>query len=565
MCLLCTSQEAQSRSALAVAQEAFSLMYADAVAAQQHRGAGKAGKAATQPGYAAQLLRLLIKTTAAKWNAADAAAAAAAAQGAGEGDAENRASFEQLPSQPPAPRAPDPGRHAELAARFSAAERQLLHGCGSPLLAARTPPTPPMISSFAGAPPGRRSELAWFACRAWDAALGAAVAPAWGHAAALFSSAATFLDAVDVDEKEEAARRGDYAPPPPPDAMPHEAGGGGSGGRLAAGGGDDARARRSPLPSPPPRPPPLPALPSRCVAWLLCAAAALEGDGTAAGGTGAPIDEVDRLEAASAALRRSEAASTDASPFESSGGGCAAAGLHPSSSRVHVYRSLLSLTVAVRGRDCDRALHILRAAEAGAPPTAPPLTLDCALKMALVCGGPAAPPPAALRSIEMTLRCAAAAAAAAAAGGGGSNGPSGDDYRHVARFTRKLIRLLEASWPQLAAGAAGGGMATAGADGREAKLLRAFREGAELMRAASPPGAWPPDEAVWLPTAAWNRGAALSRAGRGVDAVHPLLAVARLAAEAAHRHAPPAAEAMLRVMREHLAALGRRFAADNGW
>jgi hypothetical protein len=60
--------ESQSKNALRCAQEAYTLLYRDVATP----GSVGAAKAASCPGYYAQLLRHLVKVTTAKWDAADA-------------------------------------------------------------------------------------------------------------------------------------------------------------------------------------------------------------------------------------------------------------------------------------------------------------------------------------------------------------------------------------------------------------------------------------------------------------------------------------------------------------
>lgn len=216
---------------------------------------------------------------------------------------------------------------------------------------------------------------------------------------------------------------------------------------------------------------PAPSSPSRQLAWLLSAAAQLEVHATTHG-------EGDLAEAQHA-IARCAAASSGA----------------PVNASTAVFVLLISFTAKARAGDDEACLELLRGAE-----SLPGLAAETILKLAkLACSD--ASPAVALRAYELCLRVMQRSA--------------GVNYADLAHVLRKTLSLAE----QAGGGAAG----AAGADSREARMLRMYREASALL-AGVPPGLYPPEEAHWLMTSAWNRGALLVKLGRA-EAAEPLLKV----------------------------------------
>ena len=303
----------------------------------------------------------------------------------------------------------DPARSAELASQLGVACQQL-QALGVP--------------AFAGDDPATAArELQWFATNAWNAGLAASVELAhdWASAARLFAAAGTFMDAADVPPYSSTGAAG----------VMHEA-----------------------------------AAPSRRLAWLLAAGAALEVHSAMVDEDGAFI-----LGEAQHALAR-----------------CAAAADAAGSTQTDVFFLLLQFTASRRGEDEAGSLAILRKAE-----SMPALTADTALKLARLASMAAVASDngqvLAFRAYELCLRVMQRA--------------PGGSLKDISYVLRKLVTLAEQ-------GANDGGL---GADNRDVRLLRAFRDASAVL-AAAPAGAYPSEEAVWLVTTAWNRGALLAKLGR---------------------------------------------------
>ncbi len=355
--------------------------------------------------------RHLVKVTGAKWDAADAAAAAAGG-------------------------AQDPARAEELAQQLTVAVTQLAQ-LG--------------VARFGGADPAAASrELAWFAAVAWNAGLSASAEPQhdWPSAAALFTAAGAFLDAVPAADESAGA------------------------GSVGA--------------------------PTRQLAWLLAAGASLEAHA-------APGAADSLLADAQHALARCAAAAAALLPP-------AGAAEAASRARTDTYVSLLAFTAAVRACDESLCLDLLRTAEA-----TPGLTPDTALKLARIASpgggdGGGGNSRVALRAYELCLRV--------------MQRTPGAPVKDAALVLRKVLTLAEQ-----AEGGGGGG-----ADSRDARVLRGYREAAALLGGTAP-GAYPSEEAHWLVTAAWNRGALLAKLGRA-DAAEPLLKCALELLKHGVKHAP---------------------------
>jgi hypothetical protein len=124
----------------------------------------------------------------------------------------------------------------------------------------------------------------------------------------------------------------------------------------------------------------------------------------------------------------------------------------------------------------------------------PGLSADAALKLARLAATAAAGseggPLVAFRAYELCLRVM-------------QRSPSAS-LKDISYVLRKVVTLAEQ------AGAGGG-------DNRDARLLRAFRDATAVL-AGAPAGAYPSEEAVWLVTTAWNRGALLAKLGRPENA-----------------------------------------------
>lgn len=153
--------------------------------------------------------------------------------------------------------------------------------------------------------------------------------------------------------------------------------------------------------------------------------------------------------------------------------------------RAQVFMLLTSFNVKARLGDAAGCLDMLRTAEA-----MPGLTADTALKLAKIAAEDAGLA-VALRAYELCLRVMQRSQ--------GQTTPNYADMAHVLRCT--LTYAEQAS----------GG--SNGADSRDARLLRGFREASALI-ASVPAGGYPPEEAEWLMTQAWNRGAMLIKVGR---------------------------------------------------
>jgi hypothetical protein len=225
--------------------------------------------------------------------------------------------------------------------------------------------------------------------------------------------------------------------------------------------------------------------PSRQLAWLLAAGASLEVHAAAAAGE----DAAALLAEAQHALARCAAAGEAAASAPRADGASLA--------RTGVYFTLLSFTARARAGDDSGCLDLLRSAEA-----MPGLSPDTALKLARLAsapGGSGAAPSAlvALRAYELCLRV--------------MQRTPGVAHKELAHVLRKTLTLAEHAGATTTAATAAA--SATGADSREARLLRGYREAAALL-AGVPPGAYPPEEAHWLVTSAWNRGALLAKLGR---------------------------------------------------
>ena len=302
----------------------------------------------------------------------------------------------------------DPARSAELASQMGVACQQL-KALGVPAFAGNDHAT-------------AARELLWFATNAWNAGLAASVELAhdWASAARLFAAAGTFLDAADLPPYTSSGATG----------VAHEA-----------------------------------AAPSRRLAWLLAAGAALELHSAMLDGDGAFI-----LGEAQHALAR-----------------CAAAADAAASTQTHVLFLLLCFTASTRAGDKAGSLAILRKAE-----SMPAFTADTALKLARLASMAAAASDGwavAFRAYELCLRVMQRA--------------PGSSLKDMSYVLRKLVTLSEQC-------ASDGGL---GGDNRDVRVLRAFRDASAIL-AAAPAGAYPSEEAVWLVTTAWNRGALLAKLGR---------------------------------------------------
>ncbi len=269
--------------------------------------------------------------------------------------------------------------------------------------------------------------------------------------------------------------------------------------------------------------------PSRQLAWLLAAGASLEVHAAAAA---AGEDAAALLAEAQHALAR-----------------CAAAGdAAASAPRTGVYFTLLSFTARARAADDAGCLELLRSAEA-----MPGLTPDTALKLARLASAPgggssstAAPGTlVALRAYELCLRV--------------MQRTPGVPHKDVAHVLRKTLTLAEHAGAATPAATSSSAAAATGADSRDARLLRAFREAAALL-AGVPPGAYPPEEAHWLVTSAWNRGALLAKLGR-VESAEPLLKCGLELLKHAVKHAP-ALEAHKAAMLDCLANISQKKRRD---
>jgi hypothetical protein len=329
---------------------------------------------------------------------------------------------------------PDAARSAELAQQMGVASERL-KALGVPAFAGKDPAT-------------AARELQWFATTAWNAGLAASVELAhdWASAARLFAAAGAFMDAAD-------------APPY----------------RL-----DGSSAHES-------------AAPSRRLAWLLAAGAALEVH------TATLENEADAavvLGEAQHALDRCSAAAEAAAALATDGG------------RTDVFFALLSFTASTRAGDEAGSLALLRKVE-----SMPGLSADAALKLARLAATAAAAseggPLVAFRAYELCLRVM-------------QRSPSAS-LKDISYVLRKLVTLAEQ------AGAGGG-------DNRDARLLRAFRDATAVL-AGAPAGAYPSEEAVWLVTTAWNRGALLAKLGRA-DNAEPLLKCSLEMLKHGVKHAP---------------------------
>lgn len=229
------------------------------------------------------------------------------------------------------------------------------------------------------------------------------------------------------------------------------------------------------------------AAPNRQLAWLLAAGATLEAHASAEGSSRDAL-----LADAQQALVRCAAAGEAAGAND---GG-----------RSGIYFMLLSFTANVRAGEESACLDLLRSAEA-----MPGLSPDTALKLARLAAAPdsssgGAGSLVALRAYELCLRV--------------MQRTPGVSFKDLSHALRKVLQLAEQ---------AGGGGA-GGADSRESRLLRAYREAASLLSGV-PPGAYPPEEAHWLVTSSWNRGALLAKLGRADSAeVRRCCAVQRVAA-----------------------------------
>ena len=286
------------------------------------------------------------------------------------------------------------------------------------------------VPAFAGSDPATAArELQWFATTSWNAGLAASVELGhdWASAARLFAAAGMFMDAGDV----------------PP--------------YNAADGGDAAHAS---------------AAPSRRLAWLLAAGAALEvHSATVKHDAEAAVV----LGEAQHALARCAAAAE-------------AAGAHAhDAGRTDIFFALLSFTASTRAGDEAGSMAVLRKAE-----SLPGLTADTALKLARLASTAAAASDSgslvALRAYELCLRV--------------MQRSPGASLKDISYVLRKVVTLAEQA-----------GGATHGSDNRDVRLLRAFRDATSVL-ASSPPGAYPSEEAAWLVTTAWNRGALLAKLGR---------------------------------------------------
>ena len=303
----------------------------------------------------------------------------------------------------------DPARSAELASQMGVACQQL-KALGVP--------------GFAGNDPATAArELQWFAANAWNAGLAASVELAhdWASAARLFAAAGTFMDAADLPPYSAAGAIG----------VAHEA-----------------------------------AAPSRRLAWLLAAGAALEVHSAMLDDDGAFI-----LGEAQHALAR-----------------CSAAADAGASTQTDILFLLLCFTVCTRAEDVAGSLAILRKAE-----SMPALTADTALKLARLASKAAAASDGgstlAFRAYELCLRV--------------MQRSPGSSLKDMSYVIRKVVTLCEHA-------AGDGGL---GGDNRDVRLLRAFRDASAIL-AAAPAGAYPSEDAVWLVTTAWNRGALLAKLGR---------------------------------------------------
>ena len=303
----------------------------------------------------------------------------------------------------------DPARSAELASQLNVAVQQL-QALGVPAFAGNDPAT-------------AARELQWFSSNAWNAGLAASVELAhdWASVARLFAAAGTFLDAADVPPYSFTDGAGDV----------HEA-----------------------------------AAPSRRLAWLLAAGAALEVHSAVVAEDGAFI-----LGEAQHALARYAAAADAAA-----------------ATQTDIYFLLLSFTACSRAEDEAGCFAILRKAE-----SMPALTADTALKLARLASMAAVASDSgsvvAFRAYELCLRVMQRA--------------PGGSLKDISYVLRKLATLSEQ-------GAGDGGV---GGDNRDVRLLRALRDASPIL-AAAPAGAYPSEEAVWLVTTAWNRGALLAKLGR---------------------------------------------------
>ena len=229
------------------------------------------------------------------------------------------------------------------------------------------------------------------------------------------------------------------------------------------------------------------------LAWLLSAASALEADkdakNTASDGPQGLLAE------AASALQHAAAVEIPAAD----------------AARAQVFMLLTGFTVKAKCGDAAGCLDMLRTAEA-----MPGLTTDTALKLAKIAAEDAGPA-VALRAYELCMRVMQRSQSGLAA-----------NYADMAHVLRRTLTYAEQS-----SGSVGGG-----ADSHDARLLRYFREAAALM-ASVPPGAYPPEEAEWLMTSAWNRGAMLIKLGR-VDAGELFLKVGLELQRHAAKHSPGA-------------------------
>ena len=250
----------------------------------------------------------------------------------------------------------------------------------------------------------------------------------------------------------------------------------------------------------------------RQLAWLLSAASALEvhKEGARAKNDSAAERPAQLLAEAASALQRAaavECASGDAT-------------------RAQVFMMLTGFGIKAASGDANGCLDMLRSAEA-----LPGLTSDTGLKLAKMAAEDAGPA-VALRAFELCLRVMQRGSSGAA--------PNYGDLAYVLRSTLTYGELVGGS---------------GGADSRDARLIRGFREAAALL-ASVPAGAYPPMEAEWLMTQAWNRGAMLIKLGRP-EPGEALLKVGLDLQRHATKHSPQA-EAHKAEMLATLAALSRK-------
>lgn len=252
---------------------------------------------------------------------------------------------------------------------------------------------------------------------------------------------------------------------------------------------------------------------TRQLAWLLSAASALEVH------KGTAERSAQLLGEAASALQRAaavECVSGDAT-------------------RAAVFMLLTGFGVKAASGDTNGCLNLLRSAEA-----LPGLTSDTALKLAKMAAEDAGPV-VALRAFELCLRVMQRIDAARQSSASLGLPPNYTDLAYVLRSTLVYAEQV-------------GGSAAGGADSRDARLLRGFREASSLL-ASVPAGAYPPQEAEWLMTQAWNRGALLIKLGRP-EPGEALLKVGLDLQRHAAKHSPQA-EARKAEMLAALAALSR--------